>query len=76
MLRDQLNQTVMMMRKKTKKKVAMVMSPQKKENKKRKHRKEEKLKWKKSHLKNPVVIEDVTREKVSPKLLNIHPELS
>ena len=49
---------------------------QKKQNKKTKDRKEEKPKWKKSHLKNPVVIEDVTSEKVSRKLLNIHPELS
>ena len=31
---------------------------------------------KNSHLKNPVVIEDVTSEKVSRKLLNMHPELS
>ena len=49
---------------------------QKKQNKKTKDRKEEKPKWKKSHLKNLVVIEDVTSEKVSRKLLNISPELS
>ena len=49
---------------------------QKKQNKKTKDRKEEKPKWKKSHLKNLVVIEDVTSEKVSRKLLNMHPELS
>ena len=48
----------------------------KKQNKKNKDRKEEKPKWKKSHLKNAVVIEDVTSEKVSRKLLNMHPELS
>ena len=28
------------------------------------------------HLKNPVVIEDVTSEKVSRNLLNMYPELS
>ena len=44
--------------------------------KKSKDRKEEKPKWKKSNLKNPVVIEDVTSEKVSRKLWNMHPELS
>ena len=44
---------------------------QKKQNKKTKDRKEEKPEWKKSHLKNPVVIEDVTSEKVSRKLLNM-----
>ena len=48
---------------------------QKKQNKKTKDRKEEKPKWKKSHLKNPVVIEDVTSQKVSRKLLKMHPEL-
>ena len=37
---------------------------QKKQNKKTEDRKEEKPKWKKSHLKNPVVMEDVTSEKV------------
>ena len=47
---------------------------QKKQNKKTKHRKKEKPKWKKSHLKNPVAIEDVMSEKVSRKLLNMHPE--
>ena len=55
------------------------MSPQEnreKQNKKSKDRKEEKPMWKKSHLKNPVVIGDVTSEKVSRKLLNMHPELS
>ena len=46
---------------------------QKKQNKKNKDRKEEKPKWKKSHLKNPVFIEDVTSEKVSRKLLDMHP---
>ena len=49
---------------------------QKKQNKKTKDRKEEMPKWKKSHLKNPVVIEDVTSEKVCRKLLIMHPELS
>ena len=49
---------------------------QKKQNKKTKDRKEEKLKWKKSHLKNPVVIKDGTSEKVSRKLLNMYSELS
>ena len=38
-------------------------------------RKEEKPKWKKSHLKNPVVIENVTSEKAFRKLLNMNPEL-
>ena len=45
---------------------------QKKQNKKTEDRKEEKPKWKKSHLKNPVVMEDVTSEKVPRKLLNMH----
>ena len=49
---------------------------QKNQNKKAKDRKKEKPKWKNSHLKNPVVDEDVTSEKVSQKLLNMHPELS
>ena len=49
---------------------------QKIQNKKTNDRKEEKPNWKKSHLKNPVVIEDVTSEKVSRKLMNMHPELS
>ena len=49
---------------------------QKKQNKKTKDRKEEKPKWKKSHLKNLVIFEDVMSEKVSQKLLNMHPELS
>ena len=49
---------------------------QKKQNKKAKDGKEEKPKWKKSHLKNLVVIEDVTNENVSRNLLNMHPELS
>ena len=49
---------------------------QKKQNKKTKDRKEEKPKWKKSLLKNPVVIEDVTSDNVYQKLLNMHPELS
>ena len=49
---------------------------QKKQNKKTKDRKEEKPKWKKCHLKNPVVIEDALSVKVSQKLLNMHPELS
>ena len=49
---------------------------QKKQNKKTKDRKEEKPKWKKSLLKNAVVIEDVTSDKVYQKLLNMHPELS
>ena len=77
-LRDQLNQTVMIMRVKMTKKVMMVISPQenrKKQNKKTKDKKEEKPKWKKSHLKNLVVSEDVMSEKVSQKLLNMHPEL-
>ena len=38
---------------------------QKKQNKKTKDKKKENPKWKKSHLKKPVVIEDVTSEKVS-----------
>ena len=48
----------------------------KKQNKNTKGRKEVKPKCKKSHLKNLVVIEDVTSEKNSRKLLNMRPELS
>ena len=32
--------------------------------------------WSKSHLKNPVIVEDVACETISQKLLNKHPDLS
>ena len=47
-----------------------------KKNKTMKGKTKKKPQWSKSHLKNLVIVEDVASETISPKLFNMHPELS
>ena len=45
-----------------------------KKNKTMKDKTKKKPQWSKSHLKNPVIVEDVASKTISQKLLNMHPE--